>query len=45
MLDSLARDKFSRVLIHNLIDFMALHKEQRREALRLLGGDQGPKQR
>jgi len=25
------------VLIHNLIDFLVIHKEERREALRLLG--------
>ncbi len=36
-LDPKARDKFRRVLIHDLIDFVALHKEDRRKALRLLG--------
>jgi hypothetical protein len=36
-LDPKAGDKLSRVLIHDLIDFLLLHKEERRKALRLLG--------
>ena len=36
-LDPKARDKLRRVLIHDLIDFLILHKEDRRKALRLLG--------
>jgi hypothetical protein len=36
-LDPNARDKLRRVLIHNLIDFLILHKEERPKALRLLG--------
>ena len=36
-LDPKARDKLRRVLVHDLLDFLVLHKEERREALRLLG--------
>ncbi len=36
-LDPKARDKLRRVLVNDLIDFLVLHKEERREALRLLG--------
>ncbi|HEY2512385.1 MAG TPA: hypothetical protein VGI39_16065 [Polyangiaceae bacterium] len=37
--DPKARDKLRRVLVlvHDLIDFLVLHKAERREALRLLG--------
>jgi hypothetical protein len=33
------------VLIHDLIDFLVLHKEQRRKALRLLGEIEAAEQR
>jgi hypothetical protein len=36
-LDPKARDKLRRVLIHDLIDFLILHKEEPRKALRMLG--------
>jgi hypothetical protein len=36
-LDPKARDKLRRVLIHDLIDFLVIHKEERPKALRLLG--------
>jgi hypothetical protein len=36
-LDPKARDKLRRVLIHDLIHFLILHKEERPKALRLLG--------
>ena len=35
--DPKGRDKPRRVLIRDLLDFLVLHKEERREALRLLG--------
>jgi len=35
--DPKGRDKLRRVLIRDLLDFLVLHKEERREALRLLG--------
>lgn len=34
--DLKARDKLLRMLIHDLIDFLILHKEERRKALHLL---------
>jgi hypothetical protein len=37
ILDPKARDKLRRVLIHDLIDFLVIHKEERPKALRLLG--------
>ena len=36
-IDPKARDKLRRVLIHDLIDFLILHKEEPRKALRMLG--------
>ena len=36
-LDPKASDKLRRVLVHDLLDFLVLHKQERREALRLLG--------
>jgi hypothetical protein len=36
-LDPKARDQLRSVLIHDLIDFLILHKEERPKALRLLG--------
>jgi hypothetical protein len=36
-LDPKTRDKLRRVLVHDLIDFLVLHKEEPRKALRLLG--------
>ena len=44
-LDPKTRENLRRVLVHDLIDFLILHKEQRREALRLLGEIESAKQR
>jgi hypothetical protein len=44
-LDPKARDKLRKVLIHDLIDFLVLHREERREALRLLGEIKATEQR
>jgi hypothetical protein len=41
-LDPKARDKLRRVLIHDLIDSLILHKEERPKALRLLGAIKAP---
>ena len=44
-LDPKTRENLRRVLVHDLIDFLILHKEQRREALRLLGEIESAEQR
>jgi hypothetical protein len=44
-LDPKVRDKLRRVLIHDLIDFLILHKEERPKALRLLGEIKAAEQR
>jgi hypothetical protein len=44
-LDPKARDKLRRVLVHDLIDFLILHKDERREALQLLGEIKATEQR
>jgi hypothetical protein len=44
-LDPKARDKLRRVLIGDLIDFLMLHKEERRKALQLLGEIEAAEQR
>lgn len=44
-LDPKARDNLRRVLIHDLIDFLMLHKEERPKALRLLGEIKAAEQR
>jgi len=44
-LDPKARDKLRTVLIHDLIDFLILHKEERPKALRLLGEIKAAEQR
>jgi hypothetical protein len=44
-LDPKARDKLRRVLIHDLIDFLVLHKEERPKALRMLGEIEAAEQR
>jgi hypothetical protein len=43
--DPKARDKLRRVLIHDLIDFLILHKEERPKALRMLGDIKAAEQR
>ena len=40
-----ARDTLRRVLIHDLIDFLVFHTEERRKALRLLGEIKAVEQR
>lgn len=40
-----ARDKLRRVLVHDLLDFLKIHKEERRNALRLLGEIKATEQR
>jgi hypothetical protein len=44
-LDPKARDKLRRVLIGDLIDFLVLHKEERRKGLRRLGEIEAAEQR
>jgi len=41
-LDPKARDKLRRLLVRDLIDFLVLHKEERRKALQLLGRSRLP---
>ena len=44
-LDPKARDKLRRLLVRDLIDFLVLHKEERRKALQLLGEIEAAKRR
>lgn len=44
-LDPNARDKLRRLLVRDLIDFLVLHKEERRNALQLLGEIEAAEQR
>ena len=44
-LDPKARDELRRLLVRDLIDFLVLHKEERRKALQLLGQIEAAEQR
>ena len=44
-LDPKVRDKLRRVLIHDLIDFLMIHKEEPRKALRMHGEIEAGEQR
>jgi hypothetical protein len=44
-LDPKARDKLRRLLVRDLIDFLVLHKEERRKALQVLGEIEAAEQR